>query len=75
MEELYQKYAGAYDSDFEMPEEEEEDSEEEDSEEEEEESEGRNCWLLLQFLKCSYYKNSGYLHGFVQSNSRKKCTV
>ncbi|XP_048751446.2 helicase domino-like isoform X4 [Ostrea edulis] len=39
MEELYQKYAGAYDSDFEMPEEEEEDSEEEDSEEEEEESE------------------------------------
>ncbi|XP_062606790.1 helicase domino-like isoform X2 [Saccostrea cucullata] len=39
MEELYRKYAGAYDSDFEMPEEEEEDSEEEDSDDEEEEDE------------------------------------
>ncbi|XP_061196592.1 helicase domino-like [Saccostrea echinata] len=36
MEELYQKYAGAYDSDFEMPEE-EEDSEDEDSDDDEEE--------------------------------------
>ncbi|XP_022342498.2 helicase domino-like isoform X2 [Crassostrea virginica] len=39
MEELYQKYAGAYDSDFEMPEEDEEEDSDEESEEEEDESE------------------------------------
>lgn len=44
MKELYEKYAGAYDSDFEIPEEEgdsgEEDSSHEEEEEEEEESDG-----------------------------------
>lgn len=54
MKELYEKYAGAYDSDFEIPEEEgdsgDEDSSQEEEEEEEEESDGMffsSKWVMI----------------------------
>lgn len=59
MEELYQKYAGAYDSDFEMPEEDEEEDSDEESEEEEDESEG-NVLSTSQRMIYNYTYRSSY---------------